>query len=32
MTVFKFLSGGFVYLVVLLVALTATFFITLAMA
>jgi len=32
MTVFKFFAGGFVYLVVLLVALTATFFITLAMA
>jgi Protein of unknown function (DUF3667) len=31
MTVFKFFVGGFVYLVVLLVALTATFFITLAM-
>ena len=32
MTVFKFFVGGFVYLVVLLVALTATFFFTLAMA
>jgi hypothetical protein len=31
MTVFKFFVGGFVYLVVLLVALTATFFITLGM-
>jgi hypothetical protein len=31
MTVFKFFVGGFVYLVVLLLALTATFFITLAM-
>ena len=30
MTVFKFFVGGFVYLVVLLVALTATFFMTLA--
>jgi len=31
MTVFKFFVGGFVYLIVLSVALTATFFITLAM-
>ena len=31
MTLFKFFVGGFVYLVVLLVALTATFFITLGM-
>jgi len=30
-TVFKFFAGGFVYLIVLSVALTATFFITLAM-
>jgi len=29
-TVFKFFAGGFVYLIVLSVALTATFFITLA--
>jgi len=31
MTVFKFFVGGFVYLIVLSVALAATFFITLAM-
>jgi len=31
MTVFKFFAGGFVYLIVLSVALAATFFITLAM-
>ena len=30
-TVFKFVAGGFVYLVVLCVALAATFFLTLAM-
>ena len=30
-TIFKFFAGGFVYLVVLLMALAATFFITLAL-